>query len=129
MSGAKKRIIENGKSKLVPTGYVFSQRKSYEKERARAEAERTKFYKSRLWQKNRYQQLIREPLCERCKANDIVVQAVIVHHIVDTNTLEGWERRLDPENLESICFACHNKETFGEKEPPTLSTGPVFKNL
>ncbi|MBC2132055.1 hypothetical protein [Listeria innocua] len=58
MNGSKKRIIENGKSKLVPVGYVTNQRKAFEKERVRTESERTKFYKSRTWQKCRYYQLL-----------------------------------------------------------------------
>ncbi|EAD5297064.1 HNH endonuclease [Listeria monocytogenes] len=118
MSGSKKRIIENGKSKLVPVGYVTNQRKAFEKERARTESERTKFYKSRTWQKCRYHQLLKEPLCERCLSDGVITQAVIVHHIIDTYTSIGWDKRMDPENLESICFSCHNKETFQKKDPP-----------
>jgi 5-methylcytosine-specific restriction endonuclease McrA len=31
-----------------------------------------------------------------------------VHHIQPIQTAEGWERRLDWENLEPLCTACHN---------------------
>ncbi|EAD4088972.1 hypothetical protein EJC93_07195 [Listeria monocytogenes] len=58
MNGSKKRIIENGKSKLVPVGYVTNQRRVCEKERARAGSERTRFYESGTWQKCRDYQLI-----------------------------------------------------------------------
>ncbi|EAC2361292.1 hypothetical protein RA79_05660 [Listeria monocytogenes] len=58
MNGSKKRIIENGKSKLVPVGYVTNQRKVFEKERAKAGSEQTRFYESGTWQKCRHYQLV-----------------------------------------------------------------------
>lgn len=34
--------------------------------------------------------------------------AVEVHHIKPIQTEEGWDRRLDWGNLESLCTSCHN---------------------
>ena len=31
-----------------------------------------------------------------------------VHHIQPLKTPEGWERRLDWDNLQGVCVACHN---------------------
>lgn len=43
--------------------------------------------------------------CEKCKT--IASQ---VHHIKAIQTPEGWELRLDYDNLELLCTTCHNKE-------------------
>ena len=43
--------------------------------------------------------------CERC--NKIANQ---VHHIKPIQTPDGWELRLDYDNLELLCTACHNEE-------------------
>lgn len=124
MNGSKKRIIENGKSKLVPVGYVTNQRKAFEKERARTESERTKFYKSRMWQKCRYHQLLKEPLCERCLANGIITQAVIVHHIIDTYTSTGWDKRLDRKIWKAFVFLVTIKKLFKRRTPHL--TNPAY---
>lgn len=42
--------------------------------------------------------------CEECKT--IATQ---VHHKKPIQTPEGWELRLDYNNLELVCTACHNK--------------------
>lgn len=34
--------------------------------------------------------------------------ATEVHHIQPIQTPEGWERRLDWDNLEAVCTVCHN---------------------
>ena len=43
--------------------------------------------------------------CESCNA-----MATQVHHVKAIQTPEGWELRLDYDNLELLCTACHNKE-------------------
>jgi 5-methylcytosine-specific restriction endonuclease McrA len=43
--------------------------------------------------------------CERCKA-----MATQVHHKKAIQTPEGWELRLDYNNLELLCTSCHNEE-------------------
>lgn len=42
--------------------------------------------------------------CEKCGAI-----ATEVHHVKAIQTPEGWELRLDPDNLELLCKACHNE--------------------
>ena len=42
--------------------------------------------------------------CEKCGAI-----ATEVHHVKAIQTSEGWELRLDPDNLELLCKACHNE--------------------
>lgn len=43
--------------------------------------------------------------CERCK-----MMATQVHHKIAIQTPEGWELRLDYNNLELLCTQCHNDE-------------------
>lgn len=42
--------------------------------------------------------------CEECKA-----MATQVHHKKAIQTPDGWELRLDYNNLELVCTQCHNK--------------------
>ncbi|MBS6544000.1 MAG: HNH endonuclease [Veillonella sp.] len=50
-------------------------------------------------------------MCEVCERNDHTkTLATIVHHVEEIRTPIGWEKRLDINNLESICQSCHNKE-------------------
>lgn len=65
------------------------------------------FYASSQWKHARIAQLAKQPLCEVCLQAGKVTKATIVHH--KTEVREDWERRLDPDNLESICQTCHNQ--------------------
>src|SRR5699024_7948679 len=66
------------------------------------------FYKSRQWQQVRALAYERDNgLCQQCKSNGQLVQADVVHHIVEVKI--DWTRRLDIDNLESLCHSCHNK--------------------
>ena len=67
------------------------------------------WYKKARWQSLRMSQLRREPLCETCLiAEDRVVPAEVVHHREPHRGI--WERFIDPENLASVCKACHDGE-------------------
>ena len=47
--------------------------------------------------------------------------AVEVHHIKPIKTQEGWDQRLEWDNLQGVCIACHNKldgKTFQKKKEP-----------
>lgn len=56
------------------------------------------------WRKMRDQKLRRDPLCEKCAADGRIVPASVVHH------RDHDERNNDPENHESLCRACHERE-------------------
>jgi 5-methylcytosine-specific restriction enzyme A len=67
------------------------------------------FYKSTAWLKCREYVLIRDHfLCQPCLRKGRLTPANTVHHIVPLE--EAPELALDPDNLESICPSCHNKE-------------------
>ena len=47
--------------------------------------------------------------------------AVEVHHIEPIKTPEGWDKRLDWDNLMGVCIACHNVldgKTFKKRDIP-----------
>jgi len=65
-------------------------------------------YNTREWRQARTAQLARVPLCERCTSLGRVTAADTVNHRIRH---EGnWALFLDPENLESLCAACHDGE-------------------
>lgn len=66
------------------------------------------FYRSKDW---KAQSRARLQACGyRCEARLPGCQglAVEVHHIKPIQTQEGWDKRLDWENLEAVCVSCHN---------------------
>lgn len=66
------------------------------------------FYKSSVWQKCRAYILSRDDyLCQECLVTVGPVPADTVHHIIHLK--DDWEKRLDPDNLISVCASCHNK--------------------
>jgi len=75
-------------------------RKSYDRERRDPTARR--FYSSAMWLRARESQLNREPLCAVCRRNGITTSATLVHH------RDGDVWNLKPENLQSLCIACHS---------------------
>lgn len=65
------------------------------------------------WQKLRAWKLRQDPLCAHCLAIGRIVPAEEVDHI---ERFEGKDdpRRLDPENLQSLCKPCHSRKTRRE---------------
>jgi len=78
-------------------------------ERARRGTARQQGYDT-LWEKVRAQYIARHPLCASCNAKGWVVLAKDVDHIVPFDGITD-PRRLDPDNLQSLCRACHNRKT------------------
>lgn len=67
------------------------------------------FYKGRQWQGARAARYNKDNgLCVRCKVRGHLVRADVVHHIIEVK--DDWSRRLDIDNLESLCHSCHNAE-------------------
>lgn len=67
------------------------------------------FYKSAAWLKCREYVLSRDNhLCQQCLKKKKLTTANTVHHIKPLE--EAPELALEPDNLESICPSCHNKE-------------------
>ena len=65
------------------------------------------FYHSSEWRAVRLQVLERDGyLCQPCKRAGRITPAKTVDHIEPLRT--NWSRRLDLDNLETICRQCHN---------------------
>ena len=82
--------------------------KEYNQARRRFDGEYISFYKSRAWTNVRKVAMMRDDyLCVNCTRNDIIKPAQLVHHVIEVKT--DWDKRLDLNNLESICESCHQK--------------------
>jgi 5-methylcytosine-specific restriction protein A len=67
------------------------------------------FYASPGWRAVREAVLIRDHyLCQTCLRQQRTTPADTVHHKVELRV--DWSRRLDMDNLESVCSPCHNAE-------------------
>lgn len=67
------------------------------------------FYHSSQWRKTRKAKLMQHPLCEVCAREGRMTKADMVHHHkYELREPGGWENRLSLDNLQSICYACHN---------------------
>lgn len=92
----------------------------------------TAFYLSKEWKITSRTKLQQAKYKCEAKLEGCQGLAVEVHHIKALKTPEGWERRLDWDNLQAVCTACHNKldKRFGAKaEPGVLDMREIMKNL
>lgn len=86
-----------------------------------AEAWASRFYNSKEWKDLRWQLIIkRGPKCARCgKDMTFNTAELIGHHIIPLtkDNVRNPEVALNPDNVELICFDCHNAEheRFGHK--------------
>ncbi len=71
-------------------------------------------YNSTSWQRMRMNQLIRNPLCARCRQNGRLRPATTVHHIKAHRG--DWSLFLDSTNLQSVCNSCHSGEIQMEEK-------------
>jgi 5-methylcytosine-specific restriction protein A len=70
----------------------------------------SRFYSNTQWKRVRKAKLMSNPMCEVCASEGRMTKADMVHHIIELRTpIIGWEHRLDKDNLQSICYECHNK--------------------
>lgn len=81
--------------------------REYNRARYRNDPEYIQFYNSKEWRDLRYQALLRDEfMCQHCLEEGKFVEATLVHHIVETR--DDWSKRLDIDNLVSLCEASHN---------------------
>lgn len=72
-----------------------------------------RFYRSTEWKKLSHRWLMMHPLCVSCEARGIYRKGDLVDHIVELR--DDWTKRLDPDNLETMCISCHNKKSAIER--------------
>jgi len=85
----------------------YNRRLNRDYDRTRRDQQARRFYKSREWETVRQAVLTRDDyLCVRCLEGKRIRRATTVDHIIPLS--EAWERRLDMDNLRSLCAKCHN---------------------
>ena len=83
--------------------------RAYNKKRYNDEDEKRyqRFYNSTAWKRTKGLRLmIDNGLCVECFKKGILTKATTVHHIIELK--QDWSKRLDIDNLESLCHNCHN---------------------
>lgn len=76
------------------------------------------FYEQKKWKKVRAAYISKHGLCERCLKKGIYEPAVIVHHRehLNADNVKNPKIAYGEQNLESLCFKCHQTEHFGSKD-------------
>lgn len=88
--------------------------KQYAKQyNARRDPKYLTFYRSKDWRLLSRTYLQRAGYKCQAKLEGCKGLAVEVHHIKPIQTPEGWDLRLDWDNLEAVCTACHNARHGG----------------
>lgn len=70
-----------------------------------------RFYHSKRWTNLSKSYRSKHPLCVECLKNKRYVKAQVVDHIIPIRTEQGWVKRWDKTNFQSLCIACHNEKT------------------
>ena len=70
------------------------------------------FYNTAEWRNLREWKINLNPLCEHCERRGLIMVAQEVDHIIE---IEDGGSKTDPDNLQSLCKACHRKKTGEEK--------------
>ena len=80
--------------------------------------ELVKFYSSGKWKKCRTTYKALHPICERCEKAGIVKRTERVHHKIylTPDNYKNPEISLNFDNLEALCFDCHQLEHFKLKD-------------
>lgn len=91
------------------------------------------FYRSKAWRMTSKAKLAAAGYKCEAKLEGCTRLAVEVHHIKPIRTDEGWKLRLDWENLEAVCSACHNgrhpEKGKRKKDPGVLDMREIQKEL
>ena len=90
------------------------------------------FYRSKEWKITSRSKLQQASYKCEAKLPGCTHLAVEVHHIKPIQTDEGWDLRLDWDNLEAVCTACHNSrhQRFkSKKDDGVLDMREIIKNL
>lgn len=69
------------------------------------------FYKTPEWLAVREKQLTDHPYCTECLKKGVYTKATMVDHI---KPIKRGGNRLDPNNLQSLCWACHSRKSVEE---------------
>ena len=79
--------------------------------RYQRDTETQAFYTSKEWRAARKHQLENNPLCAECLKHGVYTPATLVDHI---KPIREGGARLDPRNLQSLCWSCHSAKSIEE---------------
>lgn len=71
------------------------------------------FYQSKQWKILSKKHKQQNALCIHCLDYGLVTPAQVSDHIIEIR--DDWDKRLDPDNLQSLCHTCHNTKTAKER--------------
>lgn len=66
-----------------------------------------RFYQTKEWRQLRNEYITSHPYCEICYSHGVIRRANLVHHKIEIR--DDWSKRLNWDNLQSVCTECHNK--------------------
>src|SRR5688500_8638942 len=92
-------------------GTRTDRRRVYDRER-QANHQWRNWYKLAAWLRRRLDQLMREPLCKRCRAQGILTAATVANHKEPHRG--DWHKFINGE-LESVCKPCHDSVIQSEE--------------
>ncbi|MGY3750999.1 HNH endonuclease [Vagococcus acidifermentans] len=75
-----------------------------------------KFYHGRKWKKLSKLYRLNNPICVHCERRNIIRKVDVVDHKIPIKSQEGWKKRYDENNLQSLCHSCHNTKTANDKK-------------
>ena len=113
-------VAEAQAAEAIERRQAFKRAKYNKEYNRRRDPKYLQFYRSKDWR------LLSRTKLQDCgykceaKLQDCKGLAVEVHHIKAIKTEEGWDRRLDWDNLMGVCVTCHNildGKTFKKKNP------------
>lgn len=119
-----------GCNKLIPYNQRYCERHKIDSLQSKKHSERKwnysyrkkvygkyqKFYHSYRWTKLSRQYRAKHPFCVRCYQKGLYIRARAVDHIIPIRTPEGWRKRWDESNFQSLCIPCHNQKTLEDEE-------------
>lgn len=82
-------------------------------ERIKRDGKYIKFYKSKQWENTSRIYRLNHPLCEDCLEEEIIKKVDVVDHKIEIK--DDWSKRLDRNNLRSLCHFHHNRKTRREQ--------------
>ena len=115
------RLVAETEAREAKERRAEQRRKKYNQEyNSRRDPKYAAFYRSKAWKMTSKGKLA--SIGYRCEARVSPACTRIaceVHHIKPIKTAEGWEKRLEWENLMGVCIQCHNvldNKTFRSKK-------------
>lgn len=99
---------EEHKKEAIEREHMRKQRQYKEYDKKRKGEIQWNFYKSAEWERIRQVALARDNyLCQECLKEGRLTVSNTVHHIIEIKT--DWSKRLDLDNLVTLCEYHHNK--------------------